>query len=415
MLPLLTSVAFLYVNSYAQPVVSEKMLELGHVMSQVQYYYHEVLSEDTIAEKAITGLLRELDPHSSYLNQKDFSTLHALQDGTFHGIGIELSLIDNALVVVSPIDNSPASKAGIQSGDIITHIDNKLVHSMSFAQAVEAITGPVGTKVHLHLLRDNVRDPIELSIERQPIDIHNVSHSRFPAEVGYLRISYFDTDVATKVSQAITSLTSVKPLKGLIIDLRNNPGGMLSSTIATTKLFISKQDKPVLLLTAKDRNPVHNRSYYADGKDITQQLPLVILVNQGSASGAEIMAVALQQHKRAVIMGDQTFGKGSVQTVIPLEKDTALKLTTGMYLAPSGLPIQGYGVTPDIKIPDQVLSPVSALSFRDNQHVHSVTAPTAKDTHNHHSSVFSQATGVLKSHGFLPYQALMYLLTSRLP
>ena len=129
MLPLLTSVAFLYVNSYAQPVVSEKMLELGHVMSQVQYYYHEVLSEDTIAEKAITGLLRELDPHSSYLNQKDFSTLHALQDGTFHGIGIELSLIDNALVVVSPIDNSPASKAGIQSGDIITHIDNKLAVS----------------------------------------------------------------------------------------------------------------------------------------------------------------------------------------------------------------------------------------------------------------------------------------------
>lgn len=415
-------IAYLVLALIAQadtPLMSEKMLELGTVMQQVQHYYIDELSADDIANKAISGLMKQLDPHSEYLDQGSYAQFESIHDGVLHGIGIEITKVQDELIVVTPIDNSPAAKAGVQAGDIITHIDDKLVHTMSFAQAVEAISGKQGTKVRLHLLRKQHPEPIKLSITRGAITIPAVKSAALTKHIGYIRISMFNEPMAGELKVAIQTLQkSCQPLQGIVLDLRNNPGGLLDSTVAATRLFLDKsasQPGPVIV-SAKDRNPVHNRTYYADDSDITSGVPIAVLINQGSASGAEIMAAALAQNRRAVLLGESSFGKGSIQTVIPLQNSSALKLTTGLYHTPNGKTIQGVGITPDIPLVSYQVDQQATLDIREHLHHHSIGAADSSTQPSNSSQshqAFIQAQDVLAEYGFVVYQALTYLLTSQ--
>ena len=310
--------------------------------------YVEEVSEDKLIEYAINGMLSSLDPHSSYLDADTFKDMREQTKGEFGGLGIEVTMDNGWIKVISPIDDTPAFKAGIQAGDYITHIDGTTVLGETLTQAVEKMRGPVKSKVKLTIRRKN-KEPFDVMITRDNIKIRSVKTEEKDPSVGYIRISSFSETTTDDVKKTFAKIQKENPddLAGYILDLRNNPGGLLDQAVSVADLFLNEGE----IVSTRPRRTEEMQRYNATKGDITKNKPIVVLINEGSASAAEIVAGALQDHKRAVIVGMRSFGKGSVQTVIPVTGFGAIRLTTARYYTPSGRSIQAKGIEPDIQIP----------------------------------------------------------------
>ena len=317
------------------------------VISIVQDNYVEKTDQKKLMYGAITGMLRELDPHSSFLKPEDYKELQIETKGKFGGLGIEITIRDNILTVVSPLEDTPADKAGIQANDQIMKIDDLPTQDMSLMDAVQKMRGPKGSKVKLTILRKGAQKPLEFELVRDIISIQSVKSHTLEPGFGYVRITSFQSGTANDLRKALVQLEAENPgLQGLIVDLRNDPGGLLDQAVEVSDEFL---DEGLIVYTG-GRLENQKMRFEAHKKTTPHTYPIVVLVNSGSASASEIVAGALQDHKRAIIMGEQTFGKGSVQTVIPLNDGSALRLTTSLYYTPSGKSIQAKGITPDIVV-----------------------------------------------------------------
>ncbi|MFH1091018.1 MAG: S41 family peptidase [Pseudomonadota bacterium] len=325
-----------------------KIKVLSLVLYQIQENYVEDTKPEDLIYGAIQGMLKTLDPHSSFMTPEQMKEFRVETSGAFTGVGIEISLKDNVLTVVSPIEDTPAYKAGVRAGDQIVKIDGKLTKGMSLVEAVRMIRGPKGSAVALTLHRQGVPQFIEVSIVRDVIPLRSVRFELLDKLYGYVRIINFQGDTTSRLREALEKLQSgPEPLKGLIIDLRNNPGGLLDQSVRVSDLFI----KEGLVVSTRGKLAHHNMEFKAQGMTVAQDYPIVVLVNEGSASASEIVAGALQDHKRALIVGAKTFGKGSVQTIIPLPDGSGLRLTTAKYYTPNGRSIQATGIEPDVVVP----------------------------------------------------------------
>ncbi|WP_150525290.1 S41 family peptidase [Roseibium sediminis] len=319
----------------------------GDVFERVRSDYVEVPDDAELIESAINGMLTSLDPHSSYMSPKSFRDMQVQTRGEFGGLGIEVTMEDGLVKVVSPIDETPAAKAGVLAGDLITYIDGEQVQGLTLNQAVEKMRGPVNTDIIITVRRAGAADPIEIKITRDIIRIRSVRW-REEGDVGYVRVTQFNEQTFDGLKNGIeeTSKNIGKDLKGYIIDLRNNPGGLLDQAIAVSDAFLDRGE----IVSTRGRNADETQRYNARGGDLTDGKPVIVLVNGGSASASEIVAGALQDHRRATILGTRSFGKGSVQTIIPLGANGAIRLTTARYYTPSGTSIQAKGITPDIEV-----------------------------------------------------------------
>ncbi len=325
------------------------------VIAQIHRYYVEPVSDDKLFNYAISGMLSSLDPHSDYLDQDALNDLETTTSGKFGGIGIEVIPSDGFIKVVSPIDGTPAYKAGIKTGDLIIRIDNKLVRDMTLREAVNMIRGEIGTTVHLTLLRKDGKKPLELDVKRDTIKVETIKTELYPDNYGYIRLSFFQDSTKQDLIKGVKSLQKQAndQLKGVVLDLRNNPGGLLDSAVDVTNLFLDSKHLKYsgLIVYTKGRIASSDIKAVATGQDILKGIPMVVLTNEGSASAAEIVAGALQDQDRATLVGQRTFGKGSVQTVLGIDDKTAIKLTTALYYTPAGRSIQAKGIEPTIEIP----------------------------------------------------------------
>ena len=319
----------------------------GEVMERAKVSYVEDVSDKKLIESAINGMLSSLDPHSSFLDDQSFKYMSEQTKGKFGGLGIEVTMENGVVKVVSPIDDTPASKAGLKPGDYITNIDGEAVMGMTLNDAVDKMRGKIGSKVKLTIRRINEK-PLEVTLKREEIKIQSVKNSIKADVVVYIRISSFSEDVDTMTAKAIKDAKKKlgDKLKGVVIDVRNNPGGLLDQAVNVSDLFLDKGE----IVSTRSRNEEDTVKYTAKEGDIAKGLPIVVIINDGSASASEIVAGALQDHKRAIILGEKSFGKGSVQTVIPLGKYGAMRLTTARYYTPSGRSIQAKGIEPDIEV-----------------------------------------------------------------
>ncbi len=322
----------------------------GDVFEKIRSDYVEKPNEQKLIEAAVSGMLTSLDPHSSYMDAKSFRDMQVQTRGEFGGLGIEVTQEDGLVKVVTPIDDTPAARAGVMSGDIISAIDGESVQGMSLNQAVDKMRGQVNTAVKLTILRGPSRDSQEISITRAVIQIKSVRFRQEGDDVGYIRITQFNEQTYEGVKSAIAKFTTDMPgdkFKGYVLDLRNNPGGLLDQSIAVSNAFLTQGE----IVSTRGRNADETQRYNARPGDLSKGKPVIVLVNGGSASASEIVAGALQDHKRATIVGTRSFGKGSVQTIIPLgQNNGALRLTTARYYTPSGRSIQAKGIEPDIQI-----------------------------------------------------------------
>jgi carboxyl-terminal processing protease len=316
----------------------------GEAFEKIKNNYVEPIDSKDLIESAIEGMLTSLDPHSSYLNNKELKELRVQTKGEFGGLGIEVTLENGFVKVIAPIDDTPAYKAGIKSGDLITHLDDEPVLGMTLSEAVSIMRGKVGSKIKL-TVRRNENEKVDINIIRAIIQLKSVK-SRIENNIGYIRVSSFNQKVDKQIIDSISSFKKKNSLIGYVLDLRNNPGGLLDQAVNVTDIFLERGE----IVSTKGRNGKRGSRYNAVKKDLTGGLPLVVLINQGSASASEIVAGALQDHKRAIIMGTKSFGKGSVQTIIPSGEDVAIKLTTAKYYTPSGRSIQQTGIDPDILV-----------------------------------------------------------------
>ena len=319
----------------------------GEVMERAKVSYVEDVSDKKLIESAINGMLSSLDPHSSFLDDQSFKYMSEQTKGKFGGLGIEVTMENGVVKVVSPIDDTPASKAGLKPGDYITNIDGEAVMGMTLNDAVDKMRGKIGSKVKLTIRRINEK-PLEVTLKREEIKIQSVKNSIKADDVVYIRISSFSEDVDTMTAKAIKDAKKKlgDKLKGVVIDVRNNPGGLLDQAVNVSDLFLDKGE----IVSTRSRNEEDTVKYTAKEGDIAKGLPIVVIINDGSASASEIVAGALQDHKRAIILGEKSFGKGSVQAVIPLGKYGAMRLTTARYYTPSGRSIQAKGIEPDIEV-----------------------------------------------------------------
>ena len=310
--------------------------------------YVEVIDDQTLLNYAIDGMLTKLDPHSGYLQPRDVTSLRDSTSGSFGGIGIEMDVVNGLIEVIAPIDDSPAAVAGLRARDLITHVDDAAVRDISLREAIELLRGPIGASVKLTVLRetDGQSEKLDFTLERAVVRVTSVSAERFPHGIGYVRISQFQNRTGADLIRAVTSMQADGALNGLILDLRNNPGGVLSAAIEVSDAFLAEG----LIVTTRGRDAFLDSSYEAQADNVITDAPMVILINGGSASAAEIVAGALQDHERAVLIGTPSFGKGSVQTILSLENDYALKLTTALYFTPSGRSIQATGIQPTIQV-----------------------------------------------------------------
>lgn len=310
--------------------------------------YVEEVSEEKLIEYAINGMLSSLDPHSSFLDAETFKDMREQTKGEFGGLGIEVTMDNGWIKIISPIDDTPAFKAGLQAGDYITHIDGTTVLGETLTQAVEKMRGPVKSKVKLTIRRKN-KEPFDVTLTRDNIKIRSVKTEEKDPAVGYIRISSFSETTTNDVKKAIEKIQKENPdkLSGYVLDLRNNPGGLLDQAVSVADLFLEEGE----IVSTRPRRAEEMQRYNATKGDITKNKPIVVLINEGSASAAEIVSGALQDHKRAVIVGMRSFGKGSVQTVVPVTDFGAIRLTTARYYTPSGRSIQAKGIEPDIEIP----------------------------------------------------------------
>jgi carboxyl-terminal processing protease len=320
---------------------------LGAVFERVRADYVDPPDDNKLVESAIFGMLVGLDPHSSYMDGKSFQDMRLQTSGRFGGLGMEVSMDKGLVKVVAPIDETPAAKAGVMANDIITHLDGEPVLGLSLDQAVDKMRGPVNTSIKLRIVRND--KPIEISITRDVIRVRSVRASLQGEDVGYVRITQFNEQTTDNMRRAVSELTAQAgdKLKGFVIDLRNNPGGLLDQAITVSESFMDRGE----IVSTRGRNADATQRFLARGNDMTKAKPLIVLINGGSASASEIVAGAWQDHKRATIIGSRSFGKGSVQSIIPLGPGNgALRLTTARYFTPSGRSIQAKGITPDIEV-----------------------------------------------------------------
>jgi carboxyl-terminal processing protease len=316
------------------------------VLRQIEKNYVEPQEPQKLIYGAIKGMVQSLDPHSSFLSKEEHQDLMMETKGAFSGIGIEITIKDNILTVVSPIEDTPAYKAGIKPGDKIIKVEGKSTKDMTLLEAVKKIRGPKGTQVKLTIARQGLEKPLDFSITRDVIPLRSVRHYSLTPEIGYVRISNFQSKTAKDLVVALEELEKGGKLKGVVLDLRNNPGGLLSQAIEVSDIFL---DSGVIVST-KGRDSSQNIMATAHKDEKQRDYPIIVLVNEGSASASEIVAGALQDNKRAIILGTRTFGKGSVQTILPLSDGSGLRLTTSLYYTPSGKSIQLSGITPDIEL-----------------------------------------------------------------
>ncbi|HEY3911014.1 MAG TPA: S41 family peptidase [Stellaceae bacterium] len=335
----------------AAPNSSETYKELnlfGEVFETVRADYVGKVKDEQLVESAINGMLTSLDPHSNYLNSKNFDDMKVQTRGEFGGLGIEVSMENGLVKVISPIDDTPAARAGLKPGDLITQLDGKPIQGMTLPQAVEKMRGPVNSEVKLTIRRKG-RDPFDVDLTRATIHIQSVKSHMVGDDIGYVRITSFNEQTDVGLNKAMKSLKQQagNKLRGVILDLRNNPGGLLDQAVAVSDAFLDQGE----IVSTRGRNPDDAERYDArPGGDIATGLPLAVLINGGSASASEIVAGALKDHHRAILLGTRSFGKGSVQTIIPLPGHGAMRLTTARYYTPSGRSIQAEGIEPDILV-----------------------------------------------------------------
>ena len=320
----------------------------GDVFERVRAEYVDPVGDKDLIENSINGMLTGLDPHSSYMNAKAFRDMQVQTKGEFGGLGIEVTQENGFIKVISPIDDTPAAKAGVKAGDIITALDGKTVQGLSLQDAVDQMRGLPNSKITLTIKREGVDKPVEISMMREIIHIQVVKQRMEPGDIGYIRLSQFteQADAGIKAAMKTLKQQSGGKMKAVILDLRNNPGGLLDQAVAVSGDFVNQGE----IVSTRARHTEDAQRWDAKGADITGGLPLVVLLNGGSASSSEIVAGALQDHHRAVLVGTRSFGKGSVQTVIPLPGNGAMRLTTARYYTPSGRSIQGLGITPDVPV-----------------------------------------------------------------
>ena len=345
------------VGASAKAAASDTYRQLnlfGDVFERVRADYVEKPEDSKLIETAINGMLTGLDPHSSYMDAKSFRDMQVQTRGEFGGLGIEVTMEDGLIKVVSPIDDTPASKAGVLANDIITKLDDDQVQGLTLNQAVEKMRGPVNTGIKLTIMRKGAEKPIEITIKRDVIRVRSARWHVEGEDVGYIRLTQFNEQTTEGLKKGIAEIQSKVPedkLKGYIIDLRNNPGGLLDQAISVADAFLQKGE----IVSTRGRNADETQRFNARAGDLVKGKPVIVLVNGGSASASEIVAGALQDHKRATILGTRSFGKGSVQTIIPLGSGNgALRLTTARYYTPSGRSIQAKGITPDIEVMQDV-------------------------------------------------------------
>ena len=324
----------------------------GEVLERVRSDYVEKPEDSKLIEAAINGMLTALDPHSAYLNPKHFRDMQVQTRGEFGGLGIEVTMENGVVKVVSPIEDTPAAKAGIQSGDLITGLDKEQIQGLTLQEAVEKMRGPVNSPITLTIVRKGVEDPFDVKVTRDVIHINPVKYSAEGDDVGYIRVTTFNEQTTANMQKAIEDLKKQlgPKLKGYIIDLRNNPGGLLDQAISVSDAFL---DQGAIVLT-RGRNLEETQRSNARPGDMTDGKQLIVLINGGSASASEIVAGALQDHHRATIVGTRSFGKGSVQTIIPLGSNGALRLTTARYYTPSGRSIQAKGIEPEVLVEEEL-------------------------------------------------------------
>lgn len=333
----------------------EELRMFADVFDRIKQAYVEPVEDRKLLEDAIRGMLAGLDPHSAYLEPQAFESLQIHTRGEFGGLGIEVGQEDGFIRVIAPIDDTPAQRAGVRAGDLIIKLDDAPVQGMDLNQAVDLMRGDVGTSIRLTIMRDGEDKPFELTIVRDVIKVTSVRHELLESGYGYLRISQFQSHTGTDLVSAIRQMQQDAPLQGLVLDLRNNPGGVLQAAVEVSNAFLDSG----LIVYTEGRLPNSELRFNANTQTAAANTPLVVLINGGSASASEIVAGALQDHKRAIIMGTDSFGKGSVQTVLPLTGERAIKLTTARYYTPGGRSIQAQGIKPDLRVDEGRLTGIN--------------------------------------------------------
>src|SRR5882757_7745635 len=346
----------------ASPDTYSKLNLFGDVFERVRADYVEKPDDARLVEAAISGMVTSLDPHSRYMNDKAFREMQETTHGEFGGLGIEVTMEDGIIKVVAPMDDTPAARAGIRSGDLISHINGEAVQGLTLEQAVNKMKGPVNTTTRLKIIRDGAESPIEVSIQREIVRVRPVRYRTEGGDIGYVRITTFNEQTTDGLKKAIADISKQIPpekLAGYVVDLRNNPGGLLDQAVSVSAAFMARGE----VVSTRGRSAEETQRYTARSGDLTKGKPRVVLINGGSASASEIVAGALHDYKRATLIGTRTFGKGSVQTIIPLGAGKgALALTTARYFTPSGQSIQAKGITPDIEVLQDVPDELKARS-----------------------------------------------------
>ena len=345
----LSSFFFSYSVNSAELDIYKKIDLFGEVLEKINKQYVDEIDQSEGMDSAINGLLQSLDPYSSYMSPEIFQEMQTETSGEFGGLGIEVSMEAGVVKVITPIDDTPASKAGIKAGDYIVKIDNVQVQGKSLSEAVDLMRGLVGTNIELTVRRRGVKKALTFNITREIIEVQSVKSDLLENNIGYIRLTSFNDNSSDQIKKKIKKLKENENLKAFILDLRNNPGGLLTQAIKISDFFLDNGE----IVSTKSRKKSENRKWFARKGDITDGKTLVVLINYGSASASEIVAGALKDHKRAIILGENSYGKGSVQSIIPLKNKGAIRLTVAKYYLPSGKSISEVGVRPDIEVNEE--------------------------------------------------------------
>ena len=345
----LSSFFFSYSVNSAELDIYKKIDLFGEVLEKINKQYVDEIDQSEGMDSAINGLLQSLDPYSSYMSPEIFQEMQTETSGEFGGLGIEVSMEAGVVKVITPIDDTPASKAGIKAGDYIVKIDNVQVQGKSLSEAVDLMRGLVGTDIELTVRRQGVKKALTFNITREIIEVQSVKSDLLENNIGYIRLTSFNDNSSDQIKKKIKKLKENENLKAFILDLRNNPGGLLTQAIKISDFFLDNGE----IVSTKSRKKSENRKWFARKGDITDGKTLVVLINYGSASASEIVAGALKDHKRAIILGENSYGKGSVQSIIPLKNKGAIRLTVAKYYLPSGKSISEVGVRPDIEVNEE--------------------------------------------------------------
>ena len=338
---------FVFEKSFSENSDIYKKIDLfGEVLEKINKEYVDEVDQSKSMDAAINGLLQSLDPYSAYMTPESFEGMQTETSGEFGGLGIEVGMEAGVIKVISPIDNTPASKAGLKAGDYIVKINNVQVQGKSLMEAVDLMRGPVGSSIEITVRRRGVKKALIFNITREIIEVQSVKSELIDNNIGYIRLTSFNENSSEQIKEKVNNLKKNKDLKGYILDLRNNPGGLLSQAIKISDFFLENGE----IVSTKSRQASENRKWFAKKGDLTNGKTLIILINYGSASASEIVAGALKDHKRAIILGENSYGKGSVQSIIPLRNRGAIRLTIAKYYLPSGKSISEVGVTPDIEV-----------------------------------------------------------------